>query len=123
MKNFLIGVAVTAVSAFLFEMTGAWWAMPVAGAFGGYWVKKGGQGFAVGAAGVALVWGAFLAMTAAISPVGALLRLFAAIVELGDSLDFAPVVLALVVAAVLGGAGGLTGALIAELQQRLGQRP
>ncbi len=113
MKNLLVGVAVTLVAAFAFETAGVWWAMPIAGAIGGYWVRKGGRGFLAGALGVTIVWGAYLAMFAAISPLGELLRLFAGIVELGDALAFLPVVLALVIAFLMGGLGGVTGAMIA----------
>jgi hypothetical protein len=122
MKNFLIGVAVTLVAAFAFELAGVWWAMPIAGAIGGYWVRKGGQGFLAGALGVTMVWGAYLALFAAISPLGELLRLFAGIVELGDTLAFLPVVLALVIAFLMGGLGGVTGAMIAGVQGELGKR-
>lgn len=122
MKNFLVGVAVTLVAAFAFETAGVWWAMPIAGAIGGYWVRKGGQGFLAGALGVTMVWGAYLAMFAAISPLGELLRLFAGIVELGDALAFVPVVLALVIAFLMGGLGGVTGAMIAGVQGELGKR-
>ena len=122
MKNFLIGVAVTLVAAFAFELAGVWWAMPIAGAIGGYWVRKGGQGFLAGALGVTIVWGAYLAVFAAISPLGELLRLLAGIVELGDTLAFLPVVLALVIAFLMGGLGGVTGAMIAGVQGELGKR-
>lgn len=113
MKNLLIGVVITLAAAFAFETAGVWWAMPIAGAIGGYWVRKGGQGFLAGALGVAIVWGAYLAVFAATSPLGELLRLFAGIVELGDSLSFVPIVLALVMAFLMGGLGGVTGAMIA----------
>ena len=122
MKNFLIGVAVTLVAAFAFETAGVWWAMPIAGAIGGYWVRKSGRGFLAGALGVTMVWGAYLALFAAISPLGELLRLFAGIVELGDALAFLPVVLALVIAFLMGGLGGVTGAMIAGVQGELGKR-
>ena len=117
MKNFLIGVAVTLVAAFAFETAGVWLAMPIAGAIGGYWVRKGGQGFLAGALGVTIVWGAYLAVFAAVSPLGALLRLFAGIVELGDSLSFVPVALALVTAFLMGGLGGVTGGMIAGVRR------
>ena len=122
MKNFLVGVAVTLVAAFAFETAGVWWAMPIAGAFAGWWIRKGGPGFLAGALGVTIVWGAYLAMFAAISPLGELLRLFAGIVELGDSLAFVPVVLVLVIAFLMGGLGGVTSAMIAGVQQELGKR-
>ncbi|MBI3760922.1 MAG: hypothetical protein HY260_03545 [Chloroflexi bacterium] len=118
MKSFLIGLGAVLVAAFAFELAGVWWAMPIAGAIGGYWTKKGGQGFLVGALGVTIVWGLFLAAFAVISPLGALLRLFAGVVELGDSLAFVPVALALMIAFLLGGLGGVTGALISQIEAR-----
>jgi hypothetical protein len=117
MKNFLIGLALTLAAAFALETAGVWWAMPVAGALGGWWLKKGGRGFLAGALGVTLVWGAYVAVFAAASPLGGLLRLFAGIVELGDSLAFVPVVLALVIAFLMGGLGGVTGAMIAGVRR------
>ncbi len=113
MKSFLIGVVITLAAAFVFETAGLWWAMPIAGAISGYWIRKGGQGFLTGALGVTIVWSAYLAVFAATSPFGELLRLFAGIVELGDALSFVPVALALVMAFLMGGLGGVSGAMIA----------
>ena len=116
MRGFALGFVVVLVGAIALEIAGLWWLMPVAGALGGYAIKRGGRGFLAGGLGVTAAWGGFLAMFAATSPVAALLRLFARIMELGDGLAFMPVVLALIVAFLLGGLGGLSGSLMARLE-------
>ncbi len=108
MNKFSSPILLTAATALILTAPGWWWAMPVAGLIGGWMTGRGGRGFLAGGLGVALVWAAFVLFFAISSPLGALLKVLAGILGLGSALAFVPVVLALILAFLLGGLGGLT---------------
>lgn len=108
MKPFLTAIFLTAATALIFEAPGWWWAMPVAGLIGGWLMGRGSRGFLAGGLGVSLVWAVFILFFSLSSPLGNLLRVFSGILGLDATLAFLPIVLALVVAFLLGGLGGLT---------------
>ena len=98
----------------MFEFFGLWWAMPVAGLMGGLMLNSGRQGFLFGGLGVTLAWAAFVFVFTVTSPVGKLLTILSGVLGLDASLAFVPALLALVVAFLLGGLGGLTGGYLAQ---------
>ena len=118
MKTFLAGLGLVFLIAVLLELPGLWWAMPLAGLTGGYWVRQAGKGFLAGGLGVALAWGAYFVYFAATSPLGALANLFASILGLPQGAGFAPIGLALLVAFSLGGMGGLCGGFLRQIGER-----
>jgi len=97
-----------------------WWVglcltLVLAGLVGGLWVGGGWRGFGAGALGALLAYAGYLAFFALTSPLGALSRLFVGIAGLDAASGMAllPVALALLIAFLLGGAGGwLGGALL-----------
>ncbi len=114
MNKLITAIFLTAASALILESPGWWWAMPIAGLIGGWLVKRGGKGFIVGGLGVTLIWAAFIVFFAISSPLGSLLQIFSGILGLDSALAFVPILLALIVAFLLGGLGGLTGGWLME---------
>lgn len=115
LRRWWVGLCLTLVLAVLLELTGYWQTMLLAGIAGGLWVGGGWRGFGAGALGVLLAWAGYLALFALTSPLGALSRLFAGIAGLDPTSGMAllPVILTLIIAFLLGGAGGwLGGALL-----------
>ncbi len=118
MRKFIIALLLSAALGFIFELPGLWWLMPVAGAVGGWIVQKGDEGFLAGGLGVTIAWGAYLLYFSLFSPIGRLMEIFSGILGLESSLAFVPVLLALIVAFLLGGLGGLCGAFINGVYRR-----
>jgi hypothetical protein len=115
LRRWWVGLCLTLVLAVLLELTGYWQTMLLAGIAGGLWVGGGWRGFGAGALGVLLAWGGYLAFFALTSPLGELNRLFVGIAGLDPTTGAAllPLVLTLLIALLLGGAGGwLGGALL-----------
>ena len=115
MKTFGVSFLLVIVIALVLELPGWWWGMPVAGLVGGWWIKHAGRGFLAGGLGVALAWAGFLIFFSVTSPLCALAGLFAGILGLGEGLGFVPVALALIIAFLMGGLGGLCGAMMRGL--------
>jgi hypothetical protein len=116
-KTFLSLIAL-AVAAFVLEYFGWWWAMPLVGLLAGWAWKDGRRGFVLGGLAVSLAWGVFIVFYAITSPLGRLLNLFSGILGLDAPLAFVPLLLALIVAFLLGGLGGWTGAWLKEAMQK-----
>lgn len=114
MNKTLLTLALVVLTAILFEFFGWWWAMPIAGLLGGWLFHNGKQGFLFGGLSVMLAWVVFIVAFAATSPVGKLLVVVSGVLGLDASLAFIPALLALIVAFILGGLGGLTGGLISQ---------
>ncbi|HUI90046.1 MAG TPA: hypothetical protein VLX61_15110 [Anaerolineales bacterium] len=114
MKNTWIAVVLVALAAFVLELFGWWWAMPIAGLIGGWLLRNGKQGFVFGGLGAMAAWLAFVVFFAFTSPMGKLLVVVSGVLGLDASLAFVPALLAILVAFLLGGLGGLTGALFAQ---------
>jgi hypothetical protein len=114
MKKTLLILGLVAIIAFLLEFLGLWWAMPVAGLLGGWMLHNGRQGLVFGGLSVMLAWVVFMAGFAAVSPIGKLLVVVSGVLGLDASLAFVPALLALIVAFLLGGLGGLTGGWLAQ---------
>jgi len=114
MKNVWIAMVLVALVAFIFELFGWWWAMPIAGLIGGWMLHNGKQGFVFGGLGGAIAWLVFVISFAVTSPVGKLLVVLSGVLGLDASLAFVPALLAIVLAFLLGGLGGLTGGLFAQ---------
>jgi hypothetical protein len=113
-KKILITLALVTLIAIILEFSGWWWAMPVAGLLGGWILRSGRQGLVVCGLSVMLAWLAFIVGFAVTSPVGRLLVVFSGVLGLDSSMAFVPALLALIVAFILGGFGGLTGGLLAR---------
>ncbi|HUH97952.1 MAG TPA: hypothetical protein VLZ89_11370 [Anaerolineales bacterium] len=114
MKNTWIALVVVALAAFVLELPGWWWAMPIAGLIGG-WIRHDGRGgFVLGGLGTTLAWLVFLIFFAVTSPIGKLLVVVSGVLGLDASLAFVPALLALIAAFLLGGLGGLTGGLFSQ---------
>ncbi len=109
MKTQLQALGWSAISALVLEFFGLWWAMPVAGFLGGRKLRQGGAGFLWGGLGAALAWLVYILVFLIIAPTGKLLAVLAGILGLGTDLAVVPAILALVLAFLLGGLGGLTG--------------
>jgi len=114
MKNTWIAVVLVALAAFVLELFGWWWAMPIAGLIGGWFLRSGKGGFIFGGLGAAIAWLAFIVFFAFTSPVGKLLVVLSGVLGLDASLAFVPALLALIIAFLLGGLGGLTGGLFVQ---------
>ena len=114
-NRMLAGLIIALAAALLFEYFGLWWAMPIAGLLGGLLARGGGRGFLAGGLGAALAWGIYLVIFAFTRPVGPLLTVFAGILDLGAGLAWVPVLLALLIAFLMGGLGGLTGAWLRQV--------
>jgi hypothetical protein len=117
MKNNWMALGVAAVIALVLEWFGWWWAMPIAGLVAGWMLASGKRGFLLGGLGVTLAWLVYIGVYAVTSPLQQLLVVFSGILGLSASLSFVPVLLALIVAFVLGGLGGLTGGLVAQARR------
>ena len=115
MKKSLFPFLAAALAALILELPGWWWAMPLAGFIAGFMVAKGVRGFLLGGLGVMAAWAIYIFFFASTSPLGELLTVFSGILGLPSSLAFVPVLLALVAAFLLGGVGGLTGAMLPAL--------
>ncbi len=114
MKNPWIAFGTTLLAALLLEVVGWWWAMPIAGLIAGLRLASPKKGFLFGGLGVLLAWLLFIAFYATTSPLGELLAVFSGILGLGASLSFVPVLLASILAFLMGGLGGLTGGFAAQ---------
>ncbi len=114
MKNIWIALVLVALAAFVLELFGWWWAMPIAGLIGGWMLHNGKQGFVFGGLGATIAWLLFIIFFAVTSPIGKLLVVVSGVLGLDASLAFVPLLLALIVAFLLGGLGGMTGGLFAE---------
>ncbi len=114
MNKFLTAIFLTSATALILEAPGWWWAMPAAGLIGGWLIRRGGKGFLAGGLGVTLVWAAFVLFFSMASPLASLLKVFSGILGLEPALAFIPVILAMLVAFLLGGLGGLAGGWYAE---------
>ena len=114
MKKTLLILVLVALTAILLEFFGWWWAMPVAGLVGGFILQSVKKGFLFGGLSVMLAWVVFIAGFAATSSVGKLLVVLSGVLGLDASLAFVPALLALVVAFILGGLGGLTGGFLSQ---------
>ncbi len=117
MKNIWMALIATLITATILEWLGWWWAMPVAGLIAGWMLASGKRGFLYGGLGVMISWLVFVIIFAATSPLGKLLVVFSGILGLDSALSFVPVLLALLVAFLLGGFGGMTGGLAAQARQ------
>ncbi len=89
----------------------------MAGLIAGWMLASGKRGFLFGGLGVTMSWLAFIVFYAATSPLGKLLAVFSGILGLDSALSFVPVLIALLVAFLLGGFGGMTGGLAAQIRQ------
>ena len=112
----------TTLIAFVLEYPGWWWAMPLVGFGAGFIIGKGGKSLLIGGLGVATAWAVYLISYAVNYPLKELLTVFSGILGLPASLSFVPVLLALIIAFLLGGLGGLTGALAPHLVKRTEQQ-
>jgi hypothetical protein len=117
MKNNWMALGVAVLMALVLEWFGWWWAMPIAGLAAGWMLANGKRGFLLGGLGVTLAWLAYIAIYAITSQLQQLLVVFSGILGLSASLAFVPVLLALIVAFVLGGLGGMTGGLAAQARR------
>jgi hypothetical protein len=116
-KKFFALLALVGV-AFLLEYFGWWWAMPLVGVAAGWVWKDARRGVLFGGLAVTLAWSVFIIFYALTSPLPRLLTLFSGILGLDAPLAFVPLLLALVVAFLLGGLGGWTGAWLEEALQK-----
>jgi hypothetical protein len=91
--------------------------MPFAGLIPGWLLASGKRGFLLGGLGVVLAWLILIAVRAASVPLGGLLVTFSGILGLGASLAFVPLLLAALVAFLLGGLGGLMGGFAAQVRE------
>jgi len=115
MKKWILLFLATTLIAIVLEIPGWWWAMPLVGFGAGFLAGKAGKALLIGGLGVAAAWAFYLVFFAFTSPLGELLTVFSGILGLPAALSFVPVLLALLVAFLLGGLGGLTGALFNDL--------
>jgi len=114
MKNIWLALTLVTLAGFVLELFGWWWAMPIAGMIGGWILHNGKGGFAFGGFGAAIAWLVFMLFFTVTSPVGKLLVVVSGVLGLDASLAFVPALLAVIVAFLLGGLGGLTGGLISD---------
>jgi hypothetical protein len=114
MKKNLLTLVLVVITAVLLEFLGWWWAMPFAGLLGGLILHNGRNGFLFGGLSVMLAWVVFIVGFAATSSVGKLLVVLSGVLGLDAPLAFVPALLALVVAFILGGLGGLTGGFLSQ---------
>jgi hypothetical protein len=120
-RRWWVGLCLVAVLAAALESTGFWQTMPLAAVAGGIWVGGGWRGLLAGALGVVLAWGAYLAFFALTAPLGGLGRLFAAIAGLDPASSGAallPLAATLLLALLLGGAGGWLGGALSAPSRR-----
>ncbi len=114
MKNTWMAFVLVALAAFVLELFGWWWAVPIGGWIGGWILHNSKQGFVFGGLRATIAWLVFIICFAVTSPVGKLLVVVSGVLGLDASLAFVPALLAIFVAVLLGDLGGLTGGLFAQ---------
>ncbi|MHA1266573.1 MAG: hypothetical protein ACTSRS_15160 [Candidatus Helarchaeota archaeon] len=95
--------------------TYAWILMVVAGAFGGFLVKRAGKGFLVGFFGVVAAWAIYFLVFSFLGPIWDFANILAGIFGL-SGMGFVVIILSLVlIGGLIGGLGGLNGHFIAAI--------
>jgi len=109
MKKFSLGILITFLFAFAFEISGFWQAMVVAGFVGSWFVTRSAHAFWVGFCGVAFCWLAILAYSEIRHHVLPIMKLTGQIFMLPESASFLLLIVTLLIGGILGGLGGLNG--------------
>lgn len=109
MKKFSLGILVTFLFAFLFEIAGFWQAMVVAGFVGSWFAVRSAQAFGIGFCGVAFCWLAMLAYAEIRHHIFPIMKLTGQIFMLPENASFLLLIVTPFIGGVLGGLGGLNG--------------
>ncbi len=109
MKNILLGIFITFIVAFIFEIIGLWQAMVIAGIFGGCMVKRSWKAFLVGFSGVVICWLFILIYAEIKHQIFPLMKITAQVMMLPKNLSFLIFIGTLLLGGILGGLGGLNG--------------
>jgi len=111
-ENIIAGFLVAIGLGFLLDLTGAWYLMLVAGAVCGFLAKQGFKSFIAGFAGVVVAWGIYFIDYAIESSFVKFLDLIGTAIDIPGAVL---VIVALLIGGALGGTGALVGAFTTQL--------
>ena len=109
MKKIISGIMITFVLALIFELTGFWQAMVIAGAFGGLITDKSWQAFIIGMSGVMLCWFSILVYGEIFHNIIPLTKLTSQILMIPQNHYYFLFLITILLGGLLGGLGGLNG--------------
>jgi len=112
--GFLPALIITIVFGIVFQLTGDWKMMLIAGALGALFVRRIRKAFLVGFLGVGIAWGllfVYLVLTAQAMDVA---NFFIALLGL-EGLGAVVIIISVLIGALLGGFGGILGRALYEL--------
>ena len=111
-ENIVAGFLIAIGLGFLLDLTGIWYLMLVAGAACGFLAKQGFKSFIAGFAGVIVAWGIYFVDYAIESSFSKFIELIGAVIEMPGAVF---VLVALLLGGALGGTGALVGAFVTQL--------
>lgn len=112
LERIIPGFLISFALAFLLELTGLYLLMILAGVVAGVFVKRGWLSFLIGFASVTLAWGIYFIVFALTTPLAAFLDLIGSMTGIPGSILL---ILALLLGGLMGGSGALVGAYANQL--------
>ena len=114
--SYTVGFLFIAILGFLFQLAGWWYLMLLAGAIGGFIMKKSGiLSFIIGFLAIGLVWLCFFIYFMTIGPIFELMALITSILGFLESFPVGLMLATLIVGGLLGGLGCLNGSYISAI--------
>jgi hypothetical protein len=113
--SYLTGLGIAVLFGFLFELTGLWYLMLLAGGLAGFFIKKPAPlSFLVGFCGVAIAWSCFFVYFMMIGPLSEFLALITSILGFLETNPSILILITIILGGILGGLGAWNGTYIAS---------